>query len=40
MTEHRNSIHAGGDEFMVGRLWGIDEVTEIIKEYCGMEDAE
>lgn len=39
ITEYRNK-NAGDDEFNVGQLWGIDEVTEIIKEYCGMEDAE
>lgn len=36
ITEYRNKISAGEDEFNVGQLWGIDEVTEIIKEYCGM----
>lgn len=40
ITEYRNKINAGGDEFKVGQLWGIDEVTEIIKEYCEMEGAE
>lgn len=40
IIEHRNKINAGGDEFMVGQLLGIDEVTEIIKKYCEMEEEE
>ena len=30
LTEYRNNIHAGNDEFHIGRLFGCDETVEII----------
>lgn len=33
ITEYRMKIHAGNDEFHVGRLFGCDEVVEIINNH-------
>ena len=33
ITEYRNNIHAGSDEFHIGRLFGCDEMVEIIDKH-------
>lgn len=33
ITEYRNNINAGSDEFHIGRLFGCDEMVEIIDKH-------
>ena len=33
ITEYRNNIHAGNDEFHIGRLLGCDEAVELIDKH-------